>query len=39
VRQAGRIQQEIGALERRVWRQDKELSGVLRPPPVIRQET
>ncbi|MBL8200017.1 MAG: LysR family transcriptional regulator [Chromatiales bacterium] len=30
VRQAERIQQEIGVLERRVWRQDKELSGVVR---------
>jgi hypothetical protein len=39
VRQAERIQQEIGALECRVWRQDKELSGMLRLGPVIREET
>jgi DNA-binding transcriptional LysR family regulator len=30
VRQAERIEDEVGALERRIWRQDQELSGVVR---------
>lgn len=29
-RQAERIENEVGALERRIWRQDEELSGVVR---------
>ena len=30
VRQAEQIEEDVGALERRIWRQDKELHGVVR---------